>query len=65
MYIGTHHSNFNHQNLAAKGLTTGWKVGIPLETTYWPLVLEAVASTAGTSPLFAMEIVFMVFYLLG
>ena len=29
------------------------------------LVLEAVASTAGTSPLFAMEIVFMVFYLLG
>ena len=29
------------------------------------LVLEAVASTAGTSPLFAMEIVFMVFYLPG
>ena len=52
MYIGTHRSNFDHQKPAAKGLVTGWKVGIPLETTYWPLVLEAVASTAGTSPLF-------------
>ena len=42
MYIGTHHSNFNHQNLAAKGLATGWKVGIPLGTTYWPLLVAGV-----------------------
>ena len=40
-----HHSNFDHQTPVAKGLAMGWKVGILLGTTYWPLLVAGVGGS--------------------